>query len=664
MELFDNSSAALKVDGSKESSSYSAKDIEVLEGLEPVRRHPGMYIGGVDEKAFYHMIAEVLDNSMDEAVAGHANTIKIHLNEGNSITIEDNGRGIPIDPHPKYPDKSALEVILTTLHSGGKFNNKAYATSGGLHGVGISVVNALSSKFYVEVKRDGQCFSHEYSKGVPIAEMQKGIAAKKAKGTLVTFIPDSEIFKDQKFLAQKVYRIACSKAYLFKGVKIEWSCNKSLLQEGEKTPQSETIFYPNGLRDFLPNIANAPDFVSEDHFFGEDTFPNGEGRVEWAINWLVKGEGVSRSYCNTIPTPLGGTHENGFRLAVVKGLKNYAEMINNKKASIISSEDIDFSSAMLLSIFIKHPSYQGQTKEKLLTASASKWVENSVKHAFDNWLVGHPKVATAILELAIENAELRKKAKRDREVSRKNPIKSLRLPGKLADCHRSRAEGTELFIVEGESAGGTAKQGRDRETQAILPLKGKILNVASSSKDKIKANQEISDLTTALGCAVGSAYSDSDLRYEKVIIMTDADVDGAHITSLLLSFFYLQMPELIRKGHLYLAQPPLYKITQGTETYYIANDAEKEKLLAKIGNKKFEIGRFKGLGEMSSKQLKETTMDPKNRVLLKVQISEGKMEDTSKVVDELMGKNPEMRFKFITERTSDNFEQLEGLLDI
>lgn len=645
-------------------SSYSAKDIEVLEGLEPVRRHPGMYIGGVDEKAFYHMIAEVLDNSMDEAVAGHANVIKIHLDDDNSISIEDNGRGIPIDPHPKYPNKSALEVILTTLHSGGKFNNKAYATSGGLHGVGISVVNALSSLFYVEVKRDGQCFSQEYSKGKPVTDLNRSEAAKRAKGTRVKFIPDDEIFKDQKFSAQKVYRIACSKGYLFKGVKIEWSCDQSLLAEEDKTAQKATIFYPNGLRDFLPNIANAADFVSPEHFYGEAEFTANEGRVEWAINWLAKGEGVSRSYCNTIPTPLGGTHENGFRLAIVKGLKSYAEMIGNKKASVITSDDVDFSSAMLLSIFIKHPSYQGQTKEKLLTNTASKWVENAVRHAFDNWLVGHPKVANAILELAIENAELRKKAKRDREVNRKNPIKSLRLPGKLADCHRSKAEGTELFIVEGESAGGTAKQGRNRETQAILPLKGKILNVASSSRDKIKANQEISDLTTALGCAIGSAYSNDDLRYEKVIIMTDADVDGAHITSLLLSFFYLQMPELIRNGHLYLAQPPLYKITQGSDTYYIADDVEKNKLLEKIGNKKFEIGRFKGLGEMSSKQLKETTMDPKNRSLLKVMISEEEVDNTSRVVDELMGKNPEMRFKFITERTSSNFDQLNDLLDI
>lgn len=649
-------------------TSYSAKDIHVLEGLEPVRRHPGMYIGGVDEKALYHLISEVLDNSMDEAVAGFAKKISVHLDKENRITISDNGRGIPVDPHPKYPKKSALEVVLTTLHSGGKFSNdesKPYSTSGGLHGVGVSVVNALTSEFIVEVKRDGKIYTQNYSRGLPESKIS-AVENKHLKqtGTKISFIPDVEIFKSQRYKAENVYRMACSKAYLFKGVEIDWSCDKELLSEDSTVPHSATIHFPNGLQDFLNTIVPSSAFLSEEPFVGEVEFPSKQGKCEWAVNWITHGDSVSRSYCNTIYTPQGGTHEQGLRSALLKALKGYGEIVNNKKASIITADDLAECSIMLLSVFIKSPSFQGQTKEKLLSHDAAKLVENAVRHNFDHWLTGNPRVANLVLELVISVAEERINRKKDKEVARKNPIKYLRLPGKLADCNQSSSENTELFIVEGESAGGSAKQGRNRENQAVLPLKGKILNVASHAIEKIKANQEISDLMIALGCGVGDKYVEKDLRYEKIVIMTDADVDGAHITSLLLAFFYLQMPQLIKDGHLYLAQPPLYKITHGAKIWYVKDDAEKEKIIATLGNAKPEISRFKGLGEMTAPQLKETTMSPHNRTLLKVMIDEWSEPQTGQLVENLLGKNPEMRFKFIKENTQDSFEKLDKILDV
>lgn len=648
--------------------SYSAKDIHVLEGLEPVRRHPGMYIGGTDEKALYHLIAEVFDNAMDEAVAGYASKISIHLSEENKITITDNGRGIPVDPHPKYPKKSALEVVLTTLHSGGKFSNdenKPYSTSGGLHGVGISVVNALTSEFNVEVKRDGKTYTQTYSRGVPLgklkAEDSKFI---KQKGTSISFIPDTEIFNSLKYRAENVYRIACSKAYLFKGVEIDWSCDPHLLKEDSLIPVKETIHYPNGLQDYLVTMAPINHLLSEEAFIGEVSFPENQGKVEWAINWLIEGEGAARSYCNTIYTPQGGTHEQGMKNALLKGLKNYADITNNKKGGIITSDDLMSCSIALISVFIKSPSFQGQTKEKLLSQNALKLVENGLRHQFDHYLIGNPRVANLILDLIVSIAEERLSRKKDKEVARKNPIKYLRLPGKLADCHQNASEGSELFLVEGDSAGGSAKQARNRDNQAILPLKGKILNVASNSLEKIKGNQEISDLTIALGSGVGDKFKEEDLRYEKIVIMTDADVDGAHITSLLLAFFYLQMPELIKKGHLYLAQPPLYRVTQGAKNWYVKDDIEKEKLLATLTNKNVDISRFKGLGEMTPQQLKETTMNPKTRTLLKVVIDDWSEKETSQLVEDLMGKSAEMRFKFIKENTQSSFEKLDNILDV
>ncbi|MFI4984033.1 MAG: DNA topoisomerase IV subunit B [Rickettsiales bacterium] len=660
MELFSKTTAK----SSKTASAYNAEHIEVLEGLEPVRKRPGMYIGGTDEKALYHLINEVLDNSMDEAVAGHATTIKIHLSKENTVTISDNGRGIPVDKHPKFPSKSALEVILTMLHSGGKFSDKVYATSGGLHGVGISVVNALSDIFNVEVKREGKVFRQEYSKGLPQTKLKASDGKAKETGTSVTFHPDPEIFKKNKFHPENIYKLACSKAYLFKGVAIQWSCDKETLPQDSPTPQKAIIHYPNGLQDFLISIVPPEQLLADATFAGEVEFPDEQGKVEWAISWLRFGDSITRSYCNTIHTAEGGTHEAGLRSALLKGLRAYADITNNKKASQITSEDVLELSVSLLSVFIKNPSFQGQTKEKLLTHEATKLVDNAVKHQFDHWLTGNPKVANDILALVIQNSEDRLRRKKEKEVARKNPIKSMRLPGKLADCNQSDSTGTELFLVEGESAGGSAKQGRDRERQAILPLKGKILNVASNSMDKIKANQEIADLMLALGCGVGANYNEKDLRYEKIIIMTDADVDGSHISSLLMTFFYLQMPELIRGGHLYLAQPPLYRITQGAETYYAQNDVEKEKLIAKLGKKTMDVGRFKGLGEMTAKQLKETTMDPKKRTLLKVMIANENEVEVAQLVENLMGRNPEPRFLFIKERTETASSDLKDLVDL
>lgn len=661
MDLFKQ----VKVESQPQQNSYSAKDIEVLEGLEPVRKRPGMYIGGTDVKALYHLISEVLDNSMDEAVAGFARNIYVHLSADNCIAIEDDGRGIPVDPHPKYVDKSALEVILTTLHSGGKFNDKIYATSGGLHGVGVSVVNALTDKLEVYVKRNGNLYFQPYSRGLPLAKLSIVDNSIKGTGTRVVFHPDGDIFPINKYHPKEVYRMLCSKAYLFKGVTIKWSCDESLLDGDLDTPQKKDIHFPNGLQDYLDNVLLPENRLLAKHFAGDVEFPAKQGRVEWAFNIILSGESFSRSYCNTIYTPLGGTHELGFKNAILKGIRNYAELVDNKRASIISIDDIHSVSASMLSIFIKNPSFQGQTKDKLLNSEAQKLVENAIKNSFEHFLAADPKLTDAIIEILVAEAEDRQKRKKSKEVSRKNPIKSLRLPGKLADCSSKNRKGTELFLVEGDSAGGSAKQARNRDFQAILPLKGKILNVASNSLDKIKSNQEISDLIQALGVGVGDKFKIDDLRYEKIIIMTDADVDGAHITSLLLTFFYQQMPALISGGYLYLAQPPLYKLVHANQTYYLRDDKEKEAMLKKLEGKRgqVEIGRFKGLGEMSASQLKETTMDIAKRTLLRVELTEEAREDCNLLVSDLMGKNPEMRFKFIKERTAQNAENLETLID-
>lgn len=661
-DLFSNTKAR-----ASKNDAYTAEHIEVLEGLEPVRRRPGMYIGGSDEAAMHHLVTEVFDNAMDEAVAGHASRIELTLDRDNVITISDNGRGIPVDPHPKFPKKSALEVILTMLHSGGKFSGKVYETSGGLHGVGISVVNALSDDLTVEVVRDKTLYVQSFSRGEPKGKIKKEGPASNRKGTTVTFHPDAQIFGAKaRFRPERLYKFARSKAYLFRGVEIRWKCDPSLLPENSDIPAEDTLHFPGGLKDFLAMSLEGRGTVTPQPFAGEAEFSDKQGRAEWAVAWPLDEEGSSRSYCNTIYTQEGGTHESGFRSALIKSLKAYGERIGNKKVSILTSEDMLADSVTFLSVFIREPQFQGQTKDKLVNPEASRLVENVVRDHCDHWLAGDPASAQMLLNFVTSRAEERLRRKQEKEVGRKTATQRLRLPGKLADCTRSAGKGTELFLVEGDSAGGSAKQARDRDTQAVLPLRGKILNVASASSDKIRANQEISDMLLALGCGLGSQYDESALRYERVIIMTDADVDGAHIASLLMTFFYQEIPQLIRNGHLFIALPPLYRITHGTTTYYARDDKDKEKMVAELSKKpgKLEIGRFKGLGEMTAPQLKETTMQSGQRQLLRVMIADDEAEDTRTRVDQLMGKKPELRFQFIQEETAKRGGMLKEQLDI
>jgi topoisomerase-4 subunit B len=645
--------------GAAKDNSYTARDIEVLEGLEPVRKRPGMYIGGTDERAMHHLVAEILDNAMDEAVAGHADTIHLEVLAGNKVLIRDNGRGMPVDPHPKFKNKSALEVILTTLHSGGKFNSKVYATSGGLHGVGASVVNALSDELVVEVARDRQSWVQSFSRGKPTSKLKSAGPAPNRRGTTVTFHPDPEIFGKQQFHPDRLYKMARSKAYLFRGVEIRWRCDKSVLPKDGSIPEEESFHFEGGLKDYLiSEIGQRPTVVPQP-FAGEarsETNGTAGGKVEWAVWWPNDEEGFVRSYCNTVPTAEGGTHESGFRSALVRGLKRYADLTGNRKGGIITADDVIDGAAGLVSVFIEQPQFQGQTKEKLVSVEATKLVESIIGDNFEHWLTGDKEAGTALLEHVVAKAEERLRRKQDREQQRKTATRKLRLPGKLADCSNTAAEGTEIFLVEGDSAGGSAKAARNRETQAILPLRGKILNVASASADKLRENQEVQDLIQALGCGTGAHYNDDRLRYERVIIMTDADVDGAHIASLLMTFFYREMPKLIENGHLFLAQPPLYRITKGGKTEYAQDDAQKDELLRTVFGGKADITRFKGLGEMQSVHLRETTMDPAKRVLLKVDVPTSADTDerteamrTRTLVEDLMGRKPEKRYAFIQE---------------
>ena len=652
----------------KVTGGYSAKDIEVLEGLEPVRKRPGMYIGGTDERALHHLFAEVLDNAMDEAVAGHAKLIEVTLQADGALTVKDDGRGIPVDPHPKHPGKSALEVIMTVLHSGGKFSGKAYETSGGLHGVGISVVNALSERVEVTVWKDGSEWRQAFTRGKAVGKIEQ-LGPTRKKGTQISFMPDPVIFGEgASFRPARLYRMARSKAYLFGGVEIRWKCDPSLLSENgrihDQTPAEATFRFPNGLADFLGERIKDLETVTPQPFTGRWERPGETGKVEWAVAWTSAGFGEAdsfmQSYCNTVPTPEGGTHEAGFRAALTRGLKAYAELSGEKRGAIITADDVVSQAGALVSVFVANPEFQGQTKERLSSSDAQRLVEKALADPFDHWLTAQPKAATALLEFVIERAEERLKRRRDKEVARASATRKLRLPGKLADCSGQAADGTELFLVEGDSAGGSAKQARDRKTQAILPLRGKILNVASATADKFGGNKELSDLLLALGVQPGGRFKEEDLRYERIIIMTDADVDGAHIASLLITFFYRTMPGMIRAGRLFLALPPLYRISHGGKAVYARDDAHRDELLASdFKNKKPEISRFKGLGEMMPAQLKETTMDPATRTLARVTLprTEELVED---LVERLMGRKPEARFQFIQE----NAEFAVGELDI
>lgn len=630
--------------------AYSAKDIEVLEGLEPVRRRPGMYIGGTDERALHHLVAEILDNAMDEAVAGHASRIDMHIHGDGSVSIQDNGRGIPIDAHPKFPGKSALEVILTTLHSGAKFGGKSYKTAGGLHGVGLSVVNALASRLVVQVFSNRTLWQQEYAQGSPVTPLENKGATTIKTGTRIQFWPDPEIFKESTvFKPALLYRMARSKAYLFKGVTLHWTCDEGLA--GADIPLQTVFHFPGGLADYLKEILEDATLATPTPFAGEARFSEGEGHLEWAIAWPLDRDGFVSSYCNTIMTPEGGTHENGFRQAIVRGLRAYGELIGNKKAAQLTADDCFNGTTSVLSVFLRDPQFQGQTKEKLVSQEASRLVETSLKDHFDHWLTANPEAAQSLVDHVLLQMEERLRRKQSKEISRATATRKLRLPGKLADCSIESAKGTEIFLVEGDSAGGSAKQARERKTQAILPLRGKILNVANATMDKMHANQEIGNLILALGCGIGKDCAPSKLRYERIIIMTDADVDGAHIASLLITFFFQQMRAIVEAGHLYLAQPPLYRLTHGSKSIYAHDDAHRERLLSTEfkGVKKVDVSRFKGLGEMPASQLKETTMDPQKRILQRVLIPSQDIQDITVFVDDLMGRHAEKRFTYIQE---------------
>jgi topoisomerase-4 subunit B len=636
-------------------AGYTAKHIEVLEGLEPVRRRPGMYIGGTDEKALHHLFAEVIDNAMDEALAGHATFIEVHLDAEGFVSVTDNGRGMPVDPHPKFKNKSALEVIMCTLHAGGKFDSEVYETSGGLHGVGVSVTNALSDRMEVEVARGQKLYRMVFERGKPKGKLQDAGKAPNRRGTTVRFHPDPEIFGAKAhFQPERVFKMTRSKAYLFGGVEIRWSCAKELV-EGTDVPDKATFHFEEGLKDYLSETLKDATLINPEIFSGQSGKVGKHGGAQWAVAWTADADGFLNSYCNTIPTPDGGTHESGMRTALLRGLKDHAERAGQgKRAAGITSEDVMVGAGCMLSVFIREPEFQGQTKDRLATAEAQRIVENAIKDPFDHWLAGNPGEANKLLDFVADRAEERIRRRQEKDISRKAATRKLRLPGKLADCTNGQAAGSEIFIVEGDSAGGSAKQARDRASQAVLPLRGKILNVQSAGKDKLSQNVQLADLVQALGCGTGERYRDDDLRYEKVIVMTDADVDGAHIASLLITFFYSQMPDLIERGHLYLAVPPLYRLSHGAKTFYARDDKHKDEILKKEfhANANVEIGRFKGLGEMMAHQLKETTMDRKKRTLLQVRIAEDDRKATAKSVERLMGNKAEARFEFIQERAA------------
>ena len=621
-------------------STYTAKDITVLEGLEPVRKRPAMYIGSTDSRGLHHLVWEMLDNAVDEALNGYCTEIKVTIEKDGGVTVTDNGRGIPVDIHPKTK-RPAIETILCTLHAGGKFDHTVYKSSGGLHGVGASVVNALSEVFIATSRRDGFEWTQEFSRGKPKGSLKKGKPTR-AHGTSIYFRPDPDIFSKTFFNFKSITETAESKAFLNKGLKIT-------IENKVDAEKAVTFQYDNGIKDYITRIVQGTQLVNPEPFYfeKEDDF-----RIECAFHWTIATDTEIHSYANSINTSDGGTHEQAVKTALTKAVRAYAERKNliPKNIKSIAPEDVYEGLYGIISLLVKNPQFQGQTKEKLNNPEISSPLETAVKTGCEAYLLANPTMADAVVKRVLLAAEARLASRAAKEnVSRKLSSLKLNLPGKLADCSSSRVEDTELFIVEGDSAGGSAKMARDRKTQAVLALRGKILNVEQvASLEKIQTNNEIKNLLATLGCGVGQHFDLGKLRYNRVILMTDADVDGAHISVLLLTFIYRYMPELINKGHVYLAMPPLYKIEVGKEVHYAMDEMEKEKLLAKLNGKKFEVGRFKGLGEMNPETLKETTMNPKTRSLMKVQVVDHKA--TSDVFERLMGKDPKPRFIFIKER--------------